>query len=319
MVLATSHGFAGSYLASRFGLSASAIAGDGTGMERDYEVESKVFRADLADPAEIGRKAGERAVRRLNPRQVADRPRHRRLRSARLARPRRPSRRRRQRRGDRPQDQLPPRQARHRRSSRPRSASPTIRRAGAGSPRAPSTARGSPARRSTSSTTACCKTWLLDSATGRELGLATNGRAARGGGNPSPGSTNLTLMPGEQSPEELIARDRQRPLRHRADRPRRQHHHRRLQPRRRRLRHRERRARPAGERDHHRRQPQRHVPRDRAGQRPRLPLRDQRADGRHRRHDHRRPLIGMTPSHYCATTGRMYGAAGAKTSDQPAS
>ena len=48
------------------------------------------------------------------------------------------------------------------------------------------------------------QTWFLDSATGRELGLATNGRASRGGGNPHPGSTNLTLLPGEQSPEDLI-------------------------------------------------------------------------------------------------------------------
>ena len=49
------------------------------------------------------------------------------------------------------------------------------------------------------------KTWLLDSATGRELGLATNGRASRRGGNPSPGSTNLTLLPGNQTPGEMIA------------------------------------------------------------------------------------------------------------------
>ncbi len=48
-------------------------------------------------------------------------------------------------------------------------------------------------------------TWLLDSASARELGLATNGRAARGGGNPSPGTTNLTLLPGDISPEDLIA------------------------------------------------------------------------------------------------------------------
>jgi PmbA protein len=47
-------------------------------------------------------------------------------------------------------------------------------------------------------------TWLLDSATARELGLETNGRANRGGANPSPGITNLTLLPGAQSPEELI-------------------------------------------------------------------------------------------------------------------
>src|SRR5204863_7854734 len=70
MVLATSHGFAGSYLTSRFSLSASAIAGGGTGMERDYDFDSKAHRSDLSSPDEIGKKAGERAVRRLNPRQM---------------------------------------------------------------------------------------------------------------------------------------------------------------------------------------------------------------------------------------------------------
>ena len=49
------------------------------------------------------------------------------------------------------------------------------------------------------------QTWLLDSATARELGLVTNGRASRGGGSPSPGATNLTLMPGDKTPEDLIA------------------------------------------------------------------------------------------------------------------
>ncbi|HVZ14293.1 MAG TPA: metallopeptidase TldD-related protein, partial [Bauldia sp.] len=48
------------------------------------------------------------------------------------------------------------------------------------------------------------QTWLLDSATARELGLQTNGRASRGGGNPSPGATNVTLHPGAESPEEMI-------------------------------------------------------------------------------------------------------------------
>ena len=48
-------------------------------------------------------------------------------------------------------------------------------------------------------------TWFLDTATGRELGFETNGRASRGGGSPSPGSTNLTLLPGRRSPDEIIA------------------------------------------------------------------------------------------------------------------
>ncbi|MCB1464370.1 MAG: TldD/PmbA family protein, partial [Nitratireductor sp.] len=70
-VLATSTGFAGSYSASRFSASAAMVAGEGTGMERDYEFHSAVHLEDLKDPAEIGRTAGERVVRRLNPRQVA--------------------------------------------------------------------------------------------------------------------------------------------------------------------------------------------------------------------------------------------------------
>ena len=47
--------------------------------------------------------------------------------------------------------------------------------------------------------------WLLDCATARELGLASNAHATRGAGSPpSPGSTNLTLEPGEQTPDDLI-------------------------------------------------------------------------------------------------------------------
>ncbi|CBS87557.1 TldD/PmbA family protein [Azospirillum lipoferum] len=70
IAIAASNGFAGSYGVSRQSLSASVIVGTGTGMERDYDYDSKVYGADLRDAAEIGREAGERAVRRLNPRRV---------------------------------------------------------------------------------------------------------------------------------------------------------------------------------------------------------------------------------------------------------
>src|SRR3546814_15787240 len=40
-------------------------------MERDSDYSATVHGADLDDPAEIGRRAGERAVRRLGPRKVA--------------------------------------------------------------------------------------------------------------------------------------------------------------------------------------------------------------------------------------------------------
>ncbi|WP_151120666.1 TldD/PmbA family protein [Hypericibacter adhaerens] len=68
--LVASNGFAGGYVTSRFGLGVSVLAGEGTAMERDDDFTSAVYRADLKDPVEIGRNAGERAVRRLNPRKA---------------------------------------------------------------------------------------------------------------------------------------------------------------------------------------------------------------------------------------------------------
>src|SRR5580658_6052446 len=64
MVLATSSGFTGAYLGSRYGASVEAIAGEGTRMERDYDFSSALHAADLMAPDAIGRSAGERAVRR---------------------------------------------------------------------------------------------------------------------------------------------------------------------------------------------------------------------------------------------------------------
>ena len=50
-----------------------AIAGEGTAMETDYDFSSARHAADLEAAEVIGRSAGERAVRRLNPRKVATR------------------------------------------------------------------------------------------------------------------------------------------------------------------------------------------------------------------------------------------------------
>lgn len=68
--LAASNGFSGGYAVSRQSISASVLAGEGLGMERDYDYDSKVYGEDLRAAAEIGRQAGERAVRRLNPRKA---------------------------------------------------------------------------------------------------------------------------------------------------------------------------------------------------------------------------------------------------------
>lgn len=66
--IAASNGFSGGYARTDTGLSCVAIAGSGSGMERDYDGDSRIFAADLRDLSEIGRIAGERAVERLGAR-----------------------------------------------------------------------------------------------------------------------------------------------------------------------------------------------------------------------------------------------------------
>jgi PmbA protein len=65
--LATSHGFAGGYGASGHSLSASVIAGEGAGMQRDYGWHSAHYLGDMESADDIGARAGTRAVQRLNP------------------------------------------------------------------------------------------------------------------------------------------------------------------------------------------------------------------------------------------------------------
>jgi PmbA protein len=73
VALLTSEGFFGTYRKSSFSISASAIAGDGAGMERDYDYSSKQHIEDLEGPEKIGRTAGQRAVARLNPKKTGTR------------------------------------------------------------------------------------------------------------------------------------------------------------------------------------------------------------------------------------------------------
>ena len=68
IALAASNGFSGDYARTSASIGVSAMAGQGLGRERDYASETRRHRADLPDPAEVGRRAGERAVERLNPR-----------------------------------------------------------------------------------------------------------------------------------------------------------------------------------------------------------------------------------------------------------
>ncbi|QPQ54993.1 TldD/PmbA family protein [Allosphingosinicella flava] len=71
IALATSHGFCRGYSTSGYSASASVIAGEGAAMQRDYDSHNVRHYADLEPPETIGRRAGERAVRRLDPGKLA--------------------------------------------------------------------------------------------------------------------------------------------------------------------------------------------------------------------------------------------------------
>ena len=62
--LAATNGFSGGYARTGTSLSCVAITGEGTAMERDYYGDSRVHRADLDAPETVGRIAGERTVAR---------------------------------------------------------------------------------------------------------------------------------------------------------------------------------------------------------------------------------------------------------------
>lgn len=203
LVLVTSHGFSGAWLRSGHSLSVTAIAGEGTGMQRDWDASSKIWAEDLDAPETIGRRAGDRAVRRLNPRKVATvtapviwEPRaatglvgH--LLSAinGSAVARKTS------------------FLRDRLGTKVFAPGITIvddpyRRRGLGS--RPFDGEGVAGPVLNLVEDGVLNHWLLDGATARELGLATNGRASRGTGSPSPGSTNVTLLPGAASRDDLV-------------------------------------------------------------------------------------------------------------------
>ena len=66
-----SHGFTGGYPSSRHGVSCSVIAESEDSMQRDYWYSTARAAEDIQIAADIGRLAGERAVRRLNSRKIS--------------------------------------------------------------------------------------------------------------------------------------------------------------------------------------------------------------------------------------------------------
>ncbi|GES50345.1 modulator protein [Rhizobium sp. NBRC 114257] len=206
LVLVTSHGFAGHYMGSRFGRSVSVIAGEGTGMERDYDFDSRLYFADLDAAEEIGRRAGERVVKRLNPRQVPTGknvtvvfdPRVARgfvghiagaINGASVARKTSFLR-------DKMGQQVL-------KSGLSITDDPLIVR---GPSSRPFDGEGVSGKRLVMIEDGVLQSWFLSTATAREIGggLKTNGRGVRGGTSVSPASTNLALEPGDISPEDLI-------------------------------------------------------------------------------------------------------------------
>lgn len=67
---ANSHGFVGSFASSSHSISASVVAASGSTLERDYWYTQARAPGDLEPAEDVGRKAAERAVRRLDSRQV---------------------------------------------------------------------------------------------------------------------------------------------------------------------------------------------------------------------------------------------------------
>jgi hypothetical protein len=204
MVLATSRGFRGAYLTSRHRLSMSAIAGEGTAMERDYDYSSTLHAADLDAAERIGRSAGERAVERLNPRKVATKRvpvvfdkriagglighLAGAINGSAVAR-----------KTSFLKDKL------GERLFKPgiRIVDDPLRKRGLRS--RPFDGEGVAARPLALVEDGVLKSWLLDCATARELSLTTTGHAQRGVSSPpSPGASNLHLEPGSQTPDELL-------------------------------------------------------------------------------------------------------------------
>ncbi|WP_375229627.1 TldD/PmbA family protein [Roseobacter sp. S98] len=202
--LAASNGFSGGYDRTDRGLSCVAIAGTGTGMERDYDADSRIFQNDLRSAAEIGQRAAERALARLDARKpptgtypvLFDERISSSLIGHLLAAVNGTSVARgaswlRDAMG---QQVLPDTLSLLEEPHRPRAAGSR-----------PFDAEGLPTRARSIVENGILTGWTLDLATGRKLGMPSTGNATRGTSSaPSPGTWNVTLTPGTVSRDDLI-------------------------------------------------------------------------------------------------------------------
>lgn len=205
IALVASNGFAGAFARTSHSVSATALAGSGTGMERDYDYSTAVHLSDLEDAAEIGRRAGEKAVARLNPR----RPKTARvpvvydprvassllghlvgaINGAAVARG---------------TSFLKDRLGQQVMAKGLTVQDDPLRRRGLRS--RPFDGEGMPGTPRAIVDDGVLTTWILDWRSARQLKMSSTGHASRGtGGPPSPAPTNLWLAPGKATPAELMA------------------------------------------------------------------------------------------------------------------
>lgn len=205
MALATSHGFAASYTGTSHSVSASVLAGEGSGMQRDYAFHSTRHLVDLEAPETVGRAAGERAVARLNPVKLKSGampvifdPRVGNSLLGHLA------------------GAITGGAIARKTSFLLEKLGQRIFADGVNVIDNPLRLRGMRSRPFDDEGLATHETeiikdgvltgWLVDSASGRQLGLAPTGHAQRGGGGaPGAGTTNLHMAAGQASPAELMA------------------------------------------------------------------------------------------------------------------
>lgn len=205
VALAASNGFRGGYAVSRHSVGISVLAGEGLAMERDYDFASTTYGDDLEDPAAIGRRAGEQAVKRLGARraQTGKAPVvfHPRVAGGLL--------------GHLAGAISGPAIARGTSFLKDRMGAPVF---APGitvidEPHRPRGPRSKPfdgegmanARREVIAD-GRLTTWILSLGSARQLGLETTGHAARGtSGPPGPAVSNFYMAPGDRSPEQMIA------------------------------------------------------------------------------------------------------------------
>ncbi len=206
ILLANSHGFVGSYSSSSYSLSVSPIALDtkNGGMQRDYWYSVKRKFHELDSPEQIGQEAARRTVRRLGSRSISTQEvpvifdphiaqgllghiasavsGYSLYKGASFL-----------------MDQLGKKIA---------AESVTVVDDGRllnGMGSRPFDGEGLPTRRNVIVDKGVLTSYLLDTYSGRKLGMASTGNASRSvGENPSVGTTNLFLSPGTSSPEEIL-------------------------------------------------------------------------------------------------------------------